>query len=349
MSSRAGSSNSEYVNARVRSRRSRLYDEEAYRRLLRMSPAEIARDMEESSYEAEINELGSRFGGVDLIEYALNRNLAQQFEDILGWADGQLYDLLVRYLRKFDAWNVKTLLRGVYSDTDAEDIRVDLIRAGELADDRLDRLAESGSVEEVVEGLSGTIFGEALAGAYEDYEATDVLIPLENAVDRAYYELLVTGLRGGPELEEYREYLRAEIDFRNAINAFRLARSGTDIDPTEYFIHGGSLFSESDVQRLAGDLDELASYIRESRYGDDLSAALDELETADSLIGFERALETALLEYAGSLGHVHPLSVTPVVAYILAKEREVDNIRAIARGKEAGLDQDEIEEELVIL
>jgi V/A-type H+-transporting ATPase subunit C len=349
MSSRAGSSNSEYVNARVRSRRSRLYDEEAYRRLLRMTPAEIARDMEESSYEAEINELGSRFGGVDLIEYALNQNLAQQFEDILGWAEGQMYDLLVRYLRKFDAWNVKTLLRGVYSDTEPEEIRVDLIRAGELGDTQLDRLADSGSVEEVVEGLVGTIFGDALAGAYEDYEAEGVLIPLENAVDRAYYELLITDLPSGSQLEEYRKYLRAEIDFRNAVNALRLARSGTEIDPTEYFIDGGSLFSESDVQRLAGDLDELSSYIRESRYGDDLSAALDELDSANSLIRFERALETAQLEYAQSLGHVFPLSVTPVVAFILAKEREVDNIRAIARGKEAGLDQDEIEEELVIL
>jgi V/A-type H+-transporting ATPase subunit C len=349
MSSRAGSSNSEYVNARVRSRRSRLYDEEAYRRLLRMTPAEIARDMEEGTYEKEINDLGSRFGGVDLIEYALNQNLAQQFEDILGWAEGQLYDLLVRYLRKFDAWNVKTLLRGVYSDTDPEEVRVDLIRAGELDPTRLDRLAESSSIEEIVEGLSGTIFGEALAEAYEDYEAEGVLIPLENAVDRAYYELLTADIRGGPELEEYREYLRAEIDFRNAINALRLARSGTDLDPAEYFIEGGDLFSEADIQRLAGDLDELASYIRDSRYGDELSEALDELETADSLIGFERAMEAAQLEYAGSLGHVYPLSVTPIVAYILAKEREVDNIRAIARGKEAGLDEDEIERELVIL
>ena len=43
------------------------------------------------------------------------------------------------------------------------------------------------------------------------------------------------------------------------------------------------------------------------------------------------------------------LSVAPVVSYILAKEREVENIRAIARGREAGLSENEIEEELVIL
>jgi V/A-type H+-transporting ATPase subunit C len=38
-----------------------------------------------------------------------------------------------------------------------------------------------------------------------------------------------------------------------------------------------------------------------------------------------------------------------VISFVLAKEREVDNVRAIARGREAGLDPDEIEAELVML
>ncbi|MDY6779707.1 MAG: V-type ATPase subunit, partial [Halobacteria archaeon] len=42
------------------------------------------------------------------------------------------------------------------------------------------------------------------------------------------------------------------------------------------------------------------------------------------------------------------LSVAPVISYILSKEREVRNIRGIARGKEAGLEPEEIEEEIVI-
>ena len=45
----------------------------------------------------------------------------------------------------------------------------------------------------------------------------------------------------------------------------------------------------------------------------------------------------------------YPLSVCPVLSYVLAKEREVDNIRAIARGREAGLGPEAIEQELVIL
>ena len=347
--SSAGGSNPEYVTARVRARKSVLYGDEEYRKLIRMGPAEIARFMEESDYETEINALGARHSGVDLIEYALNRNLAKQFDDLLRWADGRLYDLIARYLRKFDAWNVKTVIRGIYSGADREAIADDLIRAGEFDEELVDQLLDAPSIEDVVDRLSGTIFGPDLEDAYGDYEETGVLVPLENAVDRTYYEHLLEDLVVDEATQQYREFLEAEIDFRNARNALRLAQSGADIDPAEYYIDGGSLFSSSELATLAQNRDELVEKIRESKYGDDLSAALDELESAESLINFERALDVALLEYTGSLGHVFPLSITPIASYILAKEREVDNIRAIARGREAGLTEEQIEQELVIL
>jgi V/A-type H+-transporting ATPase subunit C len=349
MSTSPGSSNPEYVTTRVRSRRSVLFSDEDYRKLIRMGPSEIARFMEESEYETEINALGTRHSGVDLIEYALNRNLAKHFNDLLDWADGRLYDQIARYLRKFDAWNVKTVLRGIYSGADREEVETDLIRAGELSDRLLDRLLDAGTIEEVIDLLDRTMYAEPLRAALEEYEETGVLVPLENAVDRAFYEQLLSELVVSEATETYREFLEAEIDFRNARNALRLARSGADVDPAEYYIEGGTLFSPGELNALAANVDELVATIRESTYGDKLSSALDEFEDADSLIAFERALDVALLEYSDRLGFVHPLTVAPVISYVLAKEREVDNIRAIARGREAGLSESEIEEELVIL
>ncbi|MFC7081790.1 V-type ATP synthase subunit C [Halorussus caseinilyticus] len=346
-----GTSNYEYVTARVQARRAALFSDEDYRKLVRMGPSEIARYMEETEYESEVNALGSRYDGVDLIEHALNRNLAKHFNDLLRWADGQLYEFIARYLRKFDAWNVKTVIRGIYSDSESEAIEEDLIYAGELDRQFLDRLVESSSIEDVVEMLDRTRYGDALAAAYEDYEESGVLIPLENAVDRTYYEGLMSGVTETDDraTQLYVEFLQAEIDFRNARNALRIARTGADLDPADYFIEGGQLFRASELSQLSTSVDELATFIRDSTYGDDLSEALDELERAESLIGFEHALDAALLKYSDHLSHVFPLSVCPVLAYVLAKEREVDNIRAIARGREAGLSESEIESELVIL
>ncbi|SEH13005.1 V/A-type H+-transporting ATPase subunit C [Natronorubrum sediminis] len=353
-----GASNPEYVNARVRSRRASLFADEDYRKLVRMGPSGIARFMEESEYEREINDLGARFSGVDLIEYALNRNLAKHFHDLLDWSEGRLYDLVARYLRKFDVWNLKTIIRGIYTDTDAEEIQTDLIRAGELEDRTIDRLLEVDSIEDAIEVLNRTIYYEPLSDAYEEFEETGALVPLENALDREFYEHLLEDVSrspGGEQLQEgpeakYIEFLQAEIDFRNARNALRLARSGADLDPASYYIEGGVLFDESDLNRLVGDFDELVDHIDENkRYGDRLSGAMARLRDADSLIQFEHALDAALLEYADTLSSIYPASVSAVLSYILAKEREVENIRAIARGREVGLDENEIEEELVIL
>ena len=331
--SASGTANYEYVVARVRHRRASLFSDDDYRKLLRMGTSEIARFMEESVYEDAVNALGSRHSGVDLIEYALNETLAQTFDDLLRWSEGRLYEQVARYLRKFDAWNVKTVLRGRYSDATNDEIRTDLIDAGEFDETFLDRLVAAENIEAVVDLLEGTMFGPYVEPAFGDYEATGTLVPLENAVDRAYYENLVPRTVGDSDSPQalYAEFLQAEIDFRNARNALRLARSGADVDPGEYFIEGGTLFSRSEMNQLVGNRSELVTRIRESRYGDELSGALDDLETAESLIGFEHALDRALLEYSDHLSYVYPLSVCPVLAYVLAKEREVDNIRAIAQ------------------
>jgi ATP synthase A1, C subunit len=349
---RAESGNYEYVTARVRARMAALFDDDDYRKLVRMGPGEVARFMEETEYEAEMNELGARHSGVDLVEYALNRNLAKHFEDLLRFSDGRLYDLVARYLRKFDAWNVKTALRGLYSGASRREIEDDFVRAGELAEDRLDRLAAADSVEAAADVLSNTIFGEELETGLADYEETGTLVALENAADRAFYETLLSGLptavEGDSPIGLYLEFLRAEIDFRNLRNALRIARSGAAIDPSGYYIEGGQLFDANEIRQLTGNTDQLVEHIRESTYGDDLEEAVETLENAETLIQFEHALHSAELEYADRLSNRYPLSVCPVLSYILLKEREIENVRAIARGREAGLDPEEIERELVI-
>lgn len=348
-----GQTNYEYVVARVRSRRASLFDESDYRKLVRMGTGEIARFMEESEYEREMNALGARHSGVDLIEYALTENMAKHFDDLLQWADGEVYDYVARYLRRFDAWNIKTVLRGIYSGADADAIDADLIRAGEIDAKTLERIANAETIETAIEGLEGTIFYEPLVSAFDDFESENLLVPLENAVDRSFYEQLIEGLpdeeRADRATQLYLEFLRAEIDFRNLRNALRLARSGADMDPSEYYIEGGQLFDADEVRSLVGDVDRLVDHVRESTYGEDLSTALEALESAEDLIAFEHALDAALLEYADTLSYRYPVSITAVLSYVLAKEREIDNIRAIARGRESGLEPGEIERDLVIL
>ena len=172
-------------------------------------------------------------------------------------------------------------------------------------------------------------------------------------VDRVFFEDIDEGLpsreTAGRATELYIEFITTEIDFRNARNALRLARSGGDMDPAAYYIEGGDLFDAEELRQLVSNREQLVEHMRQSTYGDELSEALTALEEADDLIQFGHALDAALLEYADTLANRYPTSICSVLSYILAKEREVDNIRAIARGREAGLSPEEIETELVML
>ena len=297
-----GSANYDYVVARVRARRAKLFDDDDYRKLMRMGTSGIARFMEETEYQREMNELGSRESGVDLVEYALNRNFAKHCEDLLRWSEGQLYDYIARYLRKFDAWNVKTVLRGINSGADRGAVEADLIRAGEFDDDQIDQLLAAESVEAVVDALENTIFEDELAAALEDYEETGTLVPLENAADRAFFETLLEGLPDPNRVQSesavglYLEFLRAEIDFRNLRNAVRIAHSGADLDPSEYYIRGGGLFDSDELRQLAGNTDQIVDHVRESAYGEDLEAAIEALTEAENLIEFSNASVAALRE-----------------------------------------------------
>ncbi len=87
---RAKGGNYAYATTRVKARKAFLFPRETYLKLLQMTVPEINRYIEESKYKQEIDELATRYRGIDLVEYALNLNLAREMNDILGFCQGDL-------------------------------------------------------------------------------------------------------------------------------------------------------------------------------------------------------------------------------------------------------------------
>jgi len=101
-----------YACTRMRVRRSRLIPRDDYLRMLNMSLPEIIRFIGETNYRSEIDELGTSFSGINLVEEALSWNLAKEFQKILELVPGELNYFTVSYLRRWDIQNVITILRG---------------------------------------------------------------------------------------------------------------------------------------------------------------------------------------------------------------------------------------------
>ena len=89
-----------YVCTRMRVRKAKLLPRDEYMRMLNMSIPEITRIIEETEYKQEIDELGTTFKGIDLIEVALSWNLAKEYQKIQEITPGTLKAFTRAYLRR---------------------------------------------------------------------------------------------------------------------------------------------------------------------------------------------------------------------------------------------------------
>ncbi|MEM2934264.1 MAG: ATP synthase A1 subunit C [Methanocellales archaeon] len=371
--SRRKRSNYPYAVARIGAMRSRLLPAEQYTKLLQMDISEIARFLEESEYKREIDELAARFSGIDLLELALNLNLARTFKTILGFSEGELSLLVSAYLRRFDVWSLKSIIRGKYYHASLDEILQTIIPAGDLTIDYLIYLAKLGSIEEIIEELrvKRSNFYPPLAMAKEEFDQTKMLAPLENALDKAYYSSVfedIEAVKGKvphpgemgttlisffipSSLRMFLEYFRTEIDIVNLKTLFRLKREA--LEPAEvmkYMIEGGLRLGVEQLSRLASahSFAEFTAMLAETYYYLDLADAIATIEATGSLNEVEIALEKILINTARTISYEFPLSIAPVLWYMVRKNAEVYNLRVIARGKETRLSTDTIKKQLVI-
>lgn len=348
----ATAGNYAYATTRVKARKSFLFPRETYMKLMQMSVPEINRFIGESKYKQEIDEMATRYDGIDLVEYALNLNLAREMNDILGFCQGELRVIMWAYLMRWDVWNIKSLLRGKFYNATEDDIRATFVPAGSIGMQTLNDLLKKGNIPDVVEGLSGTIFHKPMVNTLDDFNKTKTLSTLENTLDLVYYEnLLSIDLPGTKADELFVSFIRREIDFTNLRTLFRLKRAGLEHDKiTGMLIPGGARLSMDDLRKLSQgpSFDDFINLLKEYSYWAEIADAVERYRQTGSLNAVEIALYKEQIAFAEKISHLYPLSICPILGYAIRKNVEVNNIRTISRGKEMELSDDVIKSQLVI-
>ncbi|MHB8632777.1 MAG: V-type ATPase subunit [Thermoplasmatota archaeon] len=346
-----GKTNYPYAVARVQAKRSKLIPARDYEKILKMDVAEITRLIEESAYKAEVDELSSRFSGLELLEAALTVNqerVHQEIRQMLGGPGGRLVDL---FLARYRAENLKTVLRGKIAGASRDELLKELliedldtygILAPLLGDD--------------VQGLEGVMAALEQQGA-AGREAAAVLrkVPAgspqsryEDAIDKNTFARLLAELDASKEkgAAEFRDFARREVDTRNLLNAARWAAAGQGGDFTPFVIPGGKEYSVATVLNLsrAKGLASFADAAKDAGLSEELQAALAQARESGRLAAFQAAMWKAHLAELDRLSHSHPLSILPILVFLVRKQREVTLLRAVARGRAAGLSESRLQE-----
>lgn len=329
-----------YIVARVRAMKSKLIPREMYPKFLNMDIPEITRFIEESGYKKDVDELGKKYKGTDLIEHALNQNLALTYRKLIEVSQDEANLLITEYLRSWDIWNIKTILRGKFSGANEDEILEDVVSGGQIRYREMTEIVKVGTVEGVIAAFAKTPYYPALTG----YKGN--LAETENALDLMYYSNLIEAVTAtGNKL--FLKFLKTEIDLRNLKMLFRMKRAGMGREEIiKLLIPGGMELKSGDLGRLASlPVGEFVRALEEYSYWNAISDVSGELA---SLINIERRLDKYGLTYASRISYYYPLSILPILDYIISKKIEVDNIRMIVRGKETALPDDIIKAHLVM-
>jgi V/A-type H+/Na+-transporting ATPase subunit C len=339
-----------YVCTRMRVRKAKLLPREEYMRMLNMSIAEITRVIEETEYKQEIDELGTTFKGIDLLEVALSWNLAKEYQKIQQITPGTLKGFTHAYLRRWDIQNVLTILRGRVQGEKSGRIKEILIPAGSLDKVVLDRLLAEDSNDRIVELLKDHRMYAVLAREYPAAKETGSFSHMENELYKQFYAEILgdakAGIKGG---DSFLSYIQLEIDIKNVKTLFRLRVDTQAEDVREMHVPGGTL-SPGDFSSLHAirDLNEFIDQLKANVRSDTLHALLDELKGQKALHDVEIRLTRVQLEQMEKMSKRNPFSIHPILVYLEKKKYEVFNLRALARGKESKLPSEKIAEYLVM-
>ena len=339
-----------YVCTRMRMRKAKLLPREEYQRMLNMSVSEITRLIEETEYKQEIDELGTTFKGIDLIEVALSWNLAKEYQKIQEITPGNLKQFTQVYLRRWDIQNVLTILRGKMQGEKPGKIKEILIPAGSLDKVILDRMLSEESSDRIIEMLKTHRMYPVLAREYPAAKESGSFSHMENELYKHLYANIIAdakaGVKGGAS---FLAYIQLEIDIKNVKTLFRLRADDLEEDARDMFIPGGSLslLNFTSLNNIK-DLNEFIDMIRANIRNDILHSLLDELKGNKSAHDIEARLTRVQLDQMERMSKRHPFSIHPILVYLEKKKYEVFNLRAIARGKESRLPADRIMKYLVI-
>lgn len=338
-----------YAVTRIRARKTTLITPDQFEKLVVYDVPQVTRFIQESQYRSQIDRLGVKFKGVDLLEQALALHLSELFTEILSFCEGPLLVMIRAYLHKYDAQNYKNILRGKATGTAATAIQETIIAAGPEDVDFWNKLTEVESFDAAIERIKAP-YGDEVRAALKQFKrdhpqvsARDSLPIIEDTIDRILYAKLLTAAPGNSGAEQmFREFIARNIDISNLTTLFVLV--GESLDSAEilkYMLPGGVSLKPELQQELAQQkgIDAFLDALKKSSYWQHIEAADPKVLESKSIAKLEAVLKRHVAKWCAGKGKQFPLSALPIIEFILRKELEVQSLRILARGKSLGLSE----------
>ncbi len=321
---------------------------ETYPQLLATKdPNEFAKVLETTPYAEDVARVRATHSGVSLVELAINRTFVRRNRHAFDATPFAGRAVVGTYLGRWDIQNIEMILtakakgRGV---TETEDHLISSreipagLYAGAMNLDDFRILLSQTTVEAMVTSLVKYGYGTTILPFLEAFERTHNIFPVLLALDKEYYRNVLAQARfyQGDEWV-VRGLVQSEIDARNAL----LLLKGKDHrlpveDVLARWIDGGTSTTAvaSDLY-AARSVPELAERLA-PRFPS-IAEGASEYASADSLTGYEVALERERASSELKRLRTYPLSLSVIFAFLLRNELERSDLRRAVFGRLYGV------------
>ena len=335
-----------YPNARVRARTGRLFTEKEFSEIVE------AENIEEiKNYLRGVPDYAKYIDQYPL-EKALDSQLAESYDLIARITPDNSKEVFNFLLKKWDIRNIKSIIIAKQANLNLNETLNLIVPFGALTD-KLDSLIEADNVTEVINGLEGTEYPKILEDVISTYNETGLLLPLESALDKYLLENLLRSA-ATPEDDNtslLHNYIGTMVDVANIKIILRAKTYNLKYDDIEsYMISDGYQIREWKLKELmeAEDVASVISSLEGTSYAPMLSDAMTEYTETRSMSSFEKALDNHVFNTAKTISLKNQFGIGPMIGFLNKKEREIRNLKPIARGKrEEGFSPSMIKEMLI--
>jgi V/A-type H+-transporting ATPase subunit C len=317
-----------FAHAKTRALKGKLLTPEDWHFLLRCrNVQEALQYLSGTKYAAALSHLPQKKSWADVVSLALYDELFRDYAGLLRSVPTKSSLLLQALLSRYEAENVKTILRGIRAGRSSSGIRFFLYHLGRLSRVPVGELLQAEEIESVVDVLKSTNFYVPLIHALPQFKAQVRLFPLEIAIDIAVVERIVAALTslGGRDRKGAKSLIGEIIDFENLcwLARFRYAYGLSAEEIINYMLPGGIRLAIRDLGVLARSAD-FSSFLQ--ALPKPYKEALRQVRDWQDIRPF---FEQWFLMQLHGVFRRDPFQVSVQAAYLFLKEMEIKTLEGI--------------------
>jgi V/A-type H+-transporting ATPase subunit C len=341
-----------FINTKIRGMKREFITYEQYLKLAELSYDELIDELKRTPYGNAFREMYRTPTPIEL-EKILLEELTKSYMKILKWLPTQAMRVIALHMMKYEAENIKALLRLKTLNAEAERLKQHItpIPLGLKVEEYVKVYEESKDIEEAVEKLMELGLPIPLNEAIEG-ELKDIKI-IEARIDRMIYRELINEASklDGKSSKSIKGLLGLEIDLTNVKNVLRAKKIGIDWSELEEYIIAPTYKVKLKKLKSSFEKENYNEALKEAfseNYPNLINAGLEALEKG-GLEALEKLFSREIFRnYKRVWVSEFRYDISPVLAYLTRKMIEMKNLKVIAYGKSFELPKERVMEEIII-